>query len=159
GWREDPHRRLDRPDGGADPRGQGPPGYRRAPRGARTSRGGPSACRRGRRAGGSAGPDKLSRRVGGLVSTLPARLDWGNSAGATGRTPTPQAQADRTLMTDLAYQLCINPTSRTIVPLRETDFACPRCGGLLDVAYDWDGLPVPASLREFEARWARRGDP
>src|SRR5262245_50409468 len=62
-------------------------------------------------------------------------------------------------MTDLAYQLCINPTCRTTVPLGGTDFACPRCGGLLDVASDWDGLPVPASLREFEARWARRGDP
>src|SRR5262249_32728101 len=38
-------------------------------------------------------------------------------------------------------------------------FACPRCGGLMDVAYDWGRLRPPRSLREFEARWAERGDP
>ncbi len=37
--------------------------------------------------------------------------------------------------------------------------ACPKCGSLLDVAYDWDRLNVPASLREFEQKWARRHDP
>ncbi len=37
--------------------------------------------------------------------------------------------------------------------------ACPRCGELLDVDYQWDRLPVPKSLREFEAAWARRNDP
>jgi threonine synthase len=30
---------------------------------------------------------------------------------------------------------------------------------LLDVVYDWSRLPVPASLREFEAKWGRRRDP
>jgi threonine synthase len=29
----------------------------------------------------------------------------------------------------------------------------------LDVDYQWDRLPVPKSLREFEAAWARRNDP
>jgi threonine synthase len=37
--------------------------------------------------------------------------------------------------------------------------ACPRCGGLLDVDYDWDRLPVPRSLREFEPRWGNRRNP
>ncbi len=37
--------------------------------------------------------------------------------------------------------------------------ACPKCGSLLDVAYDWDRFNVPASLREFEQKWARRHDP
>ena len=37
--------------------------------------------------------------------------------------------------------------------------ACEACGGLLEVAYDWDRVPVPSSLREFEARWSQRGDP
>jgi threonine synthase len=37
--------------------------------------------------------------------------------------------------------------------------ACTRCGNLLDVAYDWDRLRVPASLKVFEQRWARRSDP
>jgi threonine synthase len=38
-------------------------------------------------------------------------------------------------------------------------FRCPRCGGLLDVAYNWDQLSPPKSLRDFEARWSRRTDP
>ena len=37
--------------------------------------------------------------------------------------------------------------------------ACTRCGGLLDVQYEWDRLPTPRSLGEFEAKWARRSDP
>ena len=37
--------------------------------------------------------------------------------------------------------------------------ACPQCGGLLDVTYDWDRAGVPSSLREFEARWGTRRDP
>jgi len=41
----------------------------------------------------------------------------------------------------------------------ETAFQCPRCGGLLDVAYDWDRLRPPRSLRELEAHWSRRTDP
>lgn len=30
---------------------------------------------------------------------------------------------------------------------------------MLDVEYEWDRLPVPKALREFEARWARRRSP
>ncbi|MGD0899643.1 MAG: threonine synthase [Thermoguttaceae bacterium] len=37
--------------------------------------------------------------------------------------------------------------------------ACPRCGNLLDVAYDWTRLRPPRSLRAFEEKWARRNDP
>jgi threonine synthase len=37
--------------------------------------------------------------------------------------------------------------------------ACTRCGSLLDVQYEWDRLPTPRSLGEFEAKWARRSDP
>ena len=37
--------------------------------------------------------------------------------------------------------------------------ACPVSHDLLDVCYDWDRVPVPASLREFEARWSHRGAP
>ncbi len=43
--------------------------------------------------------------------------------------------------------------------LEEVLVACPRCGSLLDVQYEWDRLPVPRSLKEFEAKWARRIDP
>ena len=37
--------------------------------------------------------------------------------------------------------------------------ACPKCGSLLDVAYDWDRTPPPESLRWFEEKWSRRNDP
>lgn len=37
--------------------------------------------------------------------------------------------------------------------------ACPSCGGLLDVQYDWDKLPIPKSLKEFEKKWAQRSIP
>ncbi len=62
-------------------------------------------------------------------------------------------------MPDVAFQRCIHPTCAATVALDATAFRCPRCGGLLDVAYDWDRLPVPASLIQFEARWANRSDP
>src|SRR5262245_24555892 len=62
-------------------------------------------------------------------------------------------------MPELAYQHCIHPTCAAAVALDSTVFRCPRCGGLLDVAYDWDRLRPPKSLRDFEARWSRRTDP
>jgi threonine synthase len=62
-------------------------------------------------------------------------------------------------MSETAFQRCIHPHCGGTRALDETDFACPRCGGLLDVAYDWDRLRVPRSLAEFEAKWSRRTDP
>lgn len=63
------------------------------------------------------------------------------------------------LNTDLAFQQCINAGCRATYGVGETHFACPACGDLLDVAYDWDRLPVPRSLREFEAKWSDRLNP
>ncbi len=37
--------------------------------------------------------------------------------------------------------------------------ACQQCGDLLDVVYDWDRLRVPDSLKAFEQKWSRRGNP
>jgi threonine synthase len=62
-------------------------------------------------------------------------------------------------MADLAFQRCIDPRCGATADLSDTSFRCPTCGGLLDLAYDWDRLPVPKSLREFEAAWANRSDP
>ena len=61
-------------------------------------------------------------------------------------------------MTATAFQRCINPRCRADADLSDTSFACPKCGSLLDVAYDWNRLPVPKSLRDFEAKWANRSD-
>jgi threonine synthase len=62
-------------------------------------------------------------------------------------------------MPDAAFQRCIHPACATTLALDSTTFLCPRCGGLLDVDYDWDRLNPPRTLREFEAKWARRTDP
>ena len=61
--------------------------------------------------------------------------------------------------TETAYQQCLNPACRTTLGVDRAAFACPTCGDLLDVVYDWDRLPVPRSLRDFEAKWSDRLDP
>ena len=63
------------------------------------------------------------------------------------------------MMSELAFQRCIDPRCGATADLSDTSFACPKCGGLLDVSYDWNKLPVPKSLKEFEARWSNRNDP
>lgn len=60
---------------------------------------------------------------------------------------------------DLVFQRCISPDCQATVAVDDTSFVCPRCGGLLDVAYDWDKLGHPKSLRDFEAKWADRTNP
>ena len=62
-------------------------------------------------------------------------------------------------MSDVAFQRCINPRCGATIDLADTSFRCPRCGGLLDVTYDWNKLPVPASLKHFESKWAERTHP
>ena len=62
-------------------------------------------------------------------------------------------------MTESVFQRCIHPHCGATVALDDTSFQCPRCGGLLDVAYDWNRLPAPKSLRQFEAKWAERTNP
>ncbi len=59
----------------------------------------------------------------------------------------------------LAFQRCIHPQCATVVDLSQTAFECPKCGGLLDVAYDWNQLPVPDSLKYFESKWSQRNHP
>ena len=58
-----------------------------------------------------------------------------------------------------AFQQCISPDCARTYGVEEVHPLCPACGSLLDVAYDWDRLPVPSSLREFEARWSSRRNP
>lgn len=62
-------------------------------------------------------------------------------------------------MTDLVFQRCIHPQCGATTDIGSTTFACPKCGGLLDVAYDWNRLPVPGSLKEFETKWMDRHNP
>jgi threonine synthase len=60
---------------------------------------------------------------------------------------------------DHVFQRCIAPGCGATAAVDDTHFQCPRCGGLMDVAYDWDRLRPPRSLREFEAKWADRTNP
>ena len=60
-------------------------------------------------------------------------------------------------MTDRAFQQCINPDCAATYGVDEVKVSCAACGGLLDVRYDWDRLPVPKSLSTFEHRWATKG--
>ncbi len=60
---------------------------------------------------------------------------------------------------EAAFQQCIHPSCASTFSIDEAHFSCPACGDVLDVVYDWARLPVPGSLSEFEARWARRLDP
>ena len=62
-------------------------------------------------------------------------------------------------MADPIYQHCISPQCSAVQGIEDTSFLCPRCGGLVDVAYDWSKLTPPKSLRAFEAKWAERSNP
>ncbi len=53
-------------------------------------------------------------------------------------------------MQDAAFQRCIDPTCGYTLGIREYAFACPKCGELLDVVYDWPRLNPPRSLEDFD---------
>lgn len=62
-------------------------------------------------------------------------------------------------MSVLAFQQCLAPSCGSTFGIDETRVCCPVCGALLDVRYEWDKLPVPSSLSDFESRWATRSNP
>jgi len=63
------------------------------------------------------------------------------------------------MSTEPAYQQCINVACGATLGIDEVHFACPTCGSLLDVRYDWDKVDLPARLSDFGARWATRDRP
>lgn len=63
------------------------------------------------------------------------------------------------MSTDVAFQSSIRPGRPQSYGIDEVLTACPESGDLLDVQYDWDRVPVPSSLREFESRWSNRRNP
>jgi len=58
-----------------------------------------------------------------------------------------------------AFQQCLNPTCAATFAIDETHFSCPTCGDPIDVVYEWDKLPIPRRLTDFESRWRSRLDP
>lgn len=63
------------------------------------------------------------------------------------------------VQTDVAWQQCINPRCEATYETRSVRTSCARCGELLDIRYDWDRIPIPRRLADFEAMWSRRYDP
>jgi threonine synthase len=61
--------------------------------------------------------------------------------------------------TATAFQQCLSPACSATFAVDEAHFSCPICGDLVDVVYEWDRLPVPRRLEEFEAKWTARHDP
>ncbi|UUO08479.1 threonine synthase [Blastopirellula sp. J2-11] len=55
-----------------------------------------------------------------------------------------------------AYQKCLSPDCGKTYDIGQVLVACPACGELLDVKYDWDQVKPPSSWKEIEANWARR---
>jgi threonine synthase len=62
-------------------------------------------------------------------------------------------------VSDAAFQRCIDPRCRSTASVDDVAFTCAKCGGLLDVAYDWDRARPPSGLQEFEAKWSDRSNP
>jgi threonine synthase len=60
-------------------------------------------------------------------------------------------------MSEAAFQKCINPSCASTYAVDQVLVSCPKCAGLLDVAYDWSRLPVPRSMNDFEDRWRTKG--
>ena len=59
----------------------------------------------------------------------------------------------------VAFQKCIHTDCAATYDVGQILTACPKCGSLLDVEYEWDQIPVPKSLTAFEHRWATRLNP
>jgi len=64
-----------------------------------------------------------------------------------------------TAASDAAFQQCIHPACATTFSIDEAHFSCPVCGDVVDVVYNWDRLPVPRRLADFQARWTDRLEP
>jgi len=59
--------------------------------------------------------------------------------------------------TDHTYQQCIHPDCAATFSVDEVHVACPTCGSLLDVLYDWDRVVQP-KWDMFEYRWMTKGE-
>ena len=60
-------------------------------------------------------------------------------------------------MSESAFQKCINPACAATFDVAQVLVSCPKCGGLLDILYDWEKLPRIKGLGFFEHRWSTKG--
>ncbi|QDU94258.1 threonine synthase [Lignipirellula cremea] len=62
-------------------------------------------------------------------------------------------------LSGVASQKCISPPCGATFDVGEVLVACPKCGELLDVVYDWSKASPPSELRELEKYWTQRHNP
>ncbi len=62
------------------------------------------------------------------------------------------------MKSEVASQKCIRPSCGAEYSVDEVIFACPKCGDLLDIRYDWSKANPPSSLAAVEERWSHRRD-
>lgn len=62
-------------------------------------------------------------------------------------------------MKAVAYQQNLSVSDPRTYDLGQVLFSCPHTGTLLDVRYDWNQIPIPARLSDFERRWTTRRNP
>ncbi len=60
---------------------------------------------------------------------------------------------------DNVFQQCISPACGATYSVVDVRVSCEKCGGLLDVSYDWDRLQPPKQLDWFEQKWSQRHEP
>jgi threonine synthase len=65
----------------------------------------------------------------------------------------------RSEISSLCSQKCINSSCQSTFDIRQILTKCPDCGDLLDVVYEWDRLPLPKKLSDFQEMWSRRHEP
>jgi len=58
--------------------------------------------------------------------------------------------------TPAVFQRCISPKCGQTYDVYQTLVACPACGDLLDIQYDWDRVKPPKKLRDIEDNWSKR---
>lgn len=89
------------------------------------------------------GPRLANLQVHGMLHRLRSTSEDGSISTAT-------------LPADTAYQQSIAPDASSQFGIQEVHHAAPDDGELLDIRYDWDRVPVPASMQEFTARRSSR---
>lgn len=60
-------------------------------------------------------------------------------------------------MNEPAFQRCINPACAATYDVAQVLVSCAKCGGLLDIVYDWEKLPKIKAMGFFEHRWSTKG--
>jgi len=73
--------------------------------------------------------------------------------------PVDPDRATKVIPVETVFQQCIRPDCAATQSIDDTHFQCPRCKGLMDVAYAWDRLPLPQKLADFEDAWRNRSHP